>query len=398
MNSSWPWSRLRWTQPGQPDLLADVGRAQLAAVVGAIGMHRAPVTWKCKSGAGAKGQQCRPTVKRETRFASARRAPMVASCKRMKRAHDVTHQDRRARRALRRAGAGSRSSPSTPSSCAIAPTSRSCAWCRSRARGATPRSTRWRRASISRRLLALMTNPAVVKVFHAARQDVEIFHHLGGAIPTPLFDTQLAAMVCGYRRGGRLRDPGRTARQGADRQELALHRLVAPAADQAAARLCAGRRHPSARGLPAPRGAAAADRAQRLGRPGAGRPHRSAHLRAAARGRLAADQAALARAALPGDRAGAGGMARARGAAARSAAQPHPARRPAARARRQPAALDRRHRQAPADLAWIGRALRPWSRRCARHSTLPEASCRWSSRLPSCRAASARWSTSCGCC
>jgi ribonuclease D len=47
-------------------------------------------------------------------------------------------------------------------------------------------------------LLALMTNPAVVKVFHAARQDVEIFYHLGGAIPRPLFDTQLAAMVCGY--------------------------------------------------------------------------------------------------------------------------------------------------------------------------------------------------------
>jgi ribonuclease D len=47
-------------------------------------------------------------------------------------------------------------------------------------------------------LLALMANPAVVKVFHAARQDVEIFYHLSGAIPTPLFDTQLAAMVCGY--------------------------------------------------------------------------------------------------------------------------------------------------------------------------------------------------------
>jgi ribonuclease D len=43
-----------------------------------------------------------------------------------------------------------------------------------------------------------MANPAVVKVFHACRQDVEIFHHLSGAIPTPLFDTQLAAMVCGY--------------------------------------------------------------------------------------------------------------------------------------------------------------------------------------------------------
>jgi ribonuclease D len=47
-------------------------------------------------------------------------------------------------------------------------------------------------------LFALMANPAVVKVFHAARQDVEIFYHLSGAIPAPLFDTQLAAMVCGY--------------------------------------------------------------------------------------------------------------------------------------------------------------------------------------------------------
>ena len=46
-------------------------------------------------------------------------------------------------------------------------------------------------------LLALMANPTVLKVFHAARQDVEIFHLLG-AVPTPLFDTQLAAMVCGY--------------------------------------------------------------------------------------------------------------------------------------------------------------------------------------------------------
>ena len=47
-------------------------------------------------------------------------------------------------------------------------------------------------------LLALMANPAVLKVFHAARQDIEIFYHLTGRIPTPLFDTQLAAMVCGY--------------------------------------------------------------------------------------------------------------------------------------------------------------------------------------------------------
>jgi len=47
-------------------------------------------------------------------------------------------------------------------------------------------------------LFALLADPAVLKVFHAARQDIEIFHHLTGQVPLPLFDTQLAAMVCGY--------------------------------------------------------------------------------------------------------------------------------------------------------------------------------------------------------
>lgn len=47
-------------------------------------------------------------------------------------------------------------------------------------------------------LYELLTNPNVLKVFHAARQDVELFHHLTGQVPTPLFDTQLAAMVCGF--------------------------------------------------------------------------------------------------------------------------------------------------------------------------------------------------------
>jgi ribonuclease D len=46
--------------------------------------------------------------------------------------------------------------------------------------------------------LELMTNPAVVKVFHSARQDLEIVWNMGGLVPTPLFDTQIAAMVCGY--------------------------------------------------------------------------------------------------------------------------------------------------------------------------------------------------------
>ncbi|MEM6357600.1 MAG: ribonuclease D, partial [Pseudomonadota bacterium] len=47
-------------------------------------------------------------------------------------------------------------------------------------------------------LFRLMGDDRVVKVFHAARQDVEIFHNLGQIIPEPLFDTQVAAMVLGY--------------------------------------------------------------------------------------------------------------------------------------------------------------------------------------------------------
>jgi ribonuclease D len=47
-------------------------------------------------------------------------------------------------------------------------------------------------------LFALLANRQVLKVFHAARQDIEIFHRLTGAVPAPLFDTQIAAMVCGY--------------------------------------------------------------------------------------------------------------------------------------------------------------------------------------------------------
>jgi ribonuclease D len=45
---------------------------------------------------------------------------------------------------------------------------------------------------------ALMANEAVIKVFHAARQDIEICWHEAEVIPTPLVDTQVAAMVLGY--------------------------------------------------------------------------------------------------------------------------------------------------------------------------------------------------------
>jgi ribonuclease D len=44
----------------------------------------------------------------------------------------------------------------------------------------------------------LLADTDIVKVFHAARQDVEIFCQQGRVIPDPLFDTQIAAMVCGF--------------------------------------------------------------------------------------------------------------------------------------------------------------------------------------------------------
>jgi len=46
--------------------------------------------------------------------------------------------------------------------------------------------------------LELMADTGVVKVFHAARQDIEIIWTRGSLIPAPLFDTQVAAMVCGF--------------------------------------------------------------------------------------------------------------------------------------------------------------------------------------------------------
>jgi len=47
-------------------------------------------------------------------------------------------------------------------------------------------------------LLGLMSEQSTLKVFHAARQDIEIIFNLSGTVPTPIFDTQIAAMVCGF--------------------------------------------------------------------------------------------------------------------------------------------------------------------------------------------------------
>ena len=44
----------------------------------------------------------------------------------------------------------------------------------------------------------ILQNPNIVKVFHAGRQDIEIFYNLSGQTPKNVFDTQIAAMVCGF--------------------------------------------------------------------------------------------------------------------------------------------------------------------------------------------------------
>ena len=44
----------------------------------------------------------------------------------------------------------------------------------------------------------ILQNPKIVKVFHAGKQDIEIFYNMTGQIPQNVFDTQIAAMVCGF--------------------------------------------------------------------------------------------------------------------------------------------------------------------------------------------------------
>ena len=44
----------------------------------------------------------------------------------------------------------------------------------------------------------VLADEKILKVFHSGRQDIEIFYNMSGKIPTPIFDTQIAAMVCGF--------------------------------------------------------------------------------------------------------------------------------------------------------------------------------------------------------
>lgn len=50
-------------------------------------------------------------------------------------------------------------------------------------------------------LLDLLYQPSIIKVLHSAHQDLEIFFNIKGSVPTPLFDTQLAAPLLGYAQG-----------------------------------------------------------------------------------------------------------------------------------------------------------------------------------------------------
>src|SRR5919106_1385349 len=47
-------------------------------------------------------------------------------------------------------------------------------------------------------LLEVLYDPKITKVMHAGRQDLEIFYHLCGELPSPVFDTQIAALLLGY--------------------------------------------------------------------------------------------------------------------------------------------------------------------------------------------------------
>ena len=107
-----------------------------------------------------------------------------------------------------------------------------------------------------------MADEDVVKVFHAARQDLEIFWKLAGVLPTPLFDTQVAAMVCGYGEQVSYSELVQSiCHVGIDKSSRFTDWARRPLAE-AQIDVCDRRRHPSARRLQSPVEA-------RRGRPGA---------------------------------------------------------------------------------------------------------------------------------
>ena len=244
-----------------------------------------------------------------------------------------------------------------------------------------------------------MANERVVKVFHAARQDLEIIWNQARLIPHPIFDTQVAAMVCGFgeavsyvnlvKQITRL-DLDKTSRF----TDWARRPLSAKQLD-----LRTGRRPALAGHLPLSEGGA-------RGRDGpAGstrrcRPDRSPAPTRPIRRRVAAPQAAREEPQRTGGANRAGRVARARGAGARRAAQPHSARRYALR-----------HRQpAPTETAQLSelRSLSDGFAKSSRAKEIVEAVKRGLARdpktVPPLRTGlpmpekSSRWSICCACC
>ena len=118
---------------------------------------------------------------------------------------------------------------------------------------------------------ALMANERVVKVFHAARQDLEIVWTQAHLIPHPIFDTQVAAMVCGF---GESVSYVNLVKQVTGRDLDKTSRFTDWARrplSRKAAHLRAGRRDPPARHLQAAEGGAGGNRPGRMARRGDGR-------------------------------------------------------------------------------------------------------------------------------
>ena len=201
----------------------------------------------------------------------------------------------------------------------------------------------------------LMANERVLKVFHAARQDIEIVWHRAGIIPHPIFDTQVAAMVLGY--GDSISYDQLVQRITGDTLDKS-HRFTdwtrRPLSPRPA-RLRDLRRHPSARRLSRAGRRPRPARPRRLDGRRDGGAHLARHLPRRARARLAAaeDPGAQAEGARRADRGR--GLARARGADPRRAAL--------ARAQGR---HHRRHRHAGAD---HDRAARRACARCPRASS-----------------------------
>ena len=85
-----------------------------------------------------------------------------------------------------------------------------------------------------------------VKVLHAGRQDIEIFYLQGGVLPHPLFDSQIAAMVCGFGDAASYETLARKiAHVEIDKSARFTDWSHRPLF-QAATGICPGRRHPSA--------------------------------------------------------------------------------------------------------------------------------------------------------